>query len=63
MCIDYNITQFSHTYYGLITQMEEKGYDRILILEDDVRFRINFVKHFESMMYEADRHVGGWDLL
>lgn len=43
--------------------MEEKGYERILILEDDVRFRLNFVKHFYEMMDEADRHVGGWDLL
>lgn len=43
--------------------MEQMGYQRILIFEDDVRFRLNFVRHFYEMMQEADRHVGGWDLL
>jgi len=43
--------------------MEEKGYERILIFEDDVRFRFNFIENFREMMDEADRHIGGWDLL
>ena len=43
--------------------MEEKGYERILIFEDDVRFRINFVRFFYEMLNEADRLIGGWDLL
>ena len=44
-------------------QMEEKGYERIIIFEDDVRFRINFVRFFNEMMAEADSHRTGWDLL
>lgn len=51
------------SHYFIWKEMEEKGYKRILILEDDVRFRLNFVANFESMMHEADRHYGGWDLL
>lgn len=43
--------------------MEEKGYKRILIFEDDVRFRLNFIRSFHAMMAEADIHIGGWDLL
>ncbi|XP_067940750.1 glycosyltransferase 25 family member-like isoform X2 [Watersipora subatra] len=51
------------SHYFIWKEMEEKGYERILIFEDDVRFRINFIRFFYEMMAEADSHIGGWDLL
>ncbi|KAF6022292.1 CERCAM [Bugula neritina] len=51
------------SHYFIWKEMEEKGYNRILIFEDDVRFRVNFIRYFYEMMAEADRHINGWDLL
>ncbi|KAF8565989.1 hypothetical protein P879_01893 [Paragonimus westermani] len=51
----------SHFY--LWQEMIEHGYQRILILEDDVRFAPAFVRNLAELMVEADTHVPEWDLI
>ncbi|KAF5402016.1 Collagen beta-1 O-galactosyltransferase [Paragonimus heterotremus] len=51
----------SHFY--LWQEMIEHGYQRILILEDDVRFAPAFVRNLAELIAEADTHVPEWDLI
>uniref|UniRef100_A0A183AMZ8 Glycosyltransferase 25 family member n=1 Tax=Echinostoma caproni TaxID=27848 RepID=A0A183AMZ8_9TREM len=55
----------SHYYLWKVSvcEMIERGYRRILILEDDVRFAPGFVRNLADVIREADLHKPEWDLL
>lgn len=51
------------SHYYLWREMIERGFQRILILEDDVRFAPGFVRNLFDVIREADQHKPEWDLL
>lgn len=44
-------------------EMMERGYQMILVLEDDLRFAPGFVRNLITVVSEANEHVPDWDLL
>ncbi|CAH8569161.1 unnamed protein product [Schistosoma turkestanicum] len=51
------------SHYNIWTEMINNGYNRILILEDDLRFAPAFVRNLKKVIKEADENVLNWDLL
>ncbi|XP_067662552.1 probable inactive glycosyltransferase 25 family member 3 isoform X2 [Haliotis asinina] len=51
------------SHYFIWVEMMEKGYERILVFEDDVRFEAYFRKKFKYMLKEAQDHVPNWELI
>ncbi|THD24705.1 Procollagen galactosyltransferase [Fasciola hepatica] len=51
------------SHYNLWKEMVERGFQRILILEDDVRFAPGFVRNLAEVIREADLHKPEWELL
>ncbi|CAH8678591.1 unnamed protein product [Schistosoma rodhaini] len=51
------------SHYNIWMEMINNGYNRILILEDDLRFAPAFVRNLNKVIKEADDNVANWDLL
>ncbi|KER31722.1 hypothetical protein T265_02091 [Opisthorchis viverrini] len=51
------------SHYRLWREMEDRGYERIMILEDDVRFAPGFVRNLAGVLSEADTIKPDWELI
>ncbi|CAH8641227.1 unnamed protein product [Schistosoma intercalatum] len=51
------------SHYNIWIEMINNGYNRILVLEDDLRFAPAFVRNLNKVIKEADENVANWDLL
>ncbi|TNN20348.1 Procollagen galactosyltransferase 1 isoform 2 [Schistosoma japonicum] len=51
------------SHYNIWNEMITNGYNRILILEDDLRFAPAFIRNLNKIIKEADENVINWDLL
>ncbi|CAH8874653.1 unnamed protein product [Trichobilharzia szidati] len=51
------------SHYNIWNEMVSRGYQRVLILEDDLRFIPAFINNLNKVVREADENVPGWDLL
>ncbi|KAL3312013.1 hypothetical protein Ciccas_009399 [Cichlidogyrus casuarinus] len=51
------------SHYQIWQEMIEKGYQSVLIFEDDVRFSAGFMRSMRKALEEANTHVPGWDLM
>ncbi|XP_046336302.1 inactive glycosyltransferase 25 family member 3-like [Haliotis rufescens] len=51
------------SHYFIWVEMMEKGYERVLVFEDDVRFEAYFRKKFAYMLKEAQDYVPSWELI
>ncbi|KAK4474604.1 hypothetical protein MN116_001742, partial [Schistosoma mekongi] len=51
------------SHYNIWNEMITNGYNRIMILEDDLRFAPAFIRNLNKIIKEADENVLNWDLL
>lgn len=46
-----------------VHQVLERGLDRVLVLEDDVRFEPRFKRRLQAIMEDIDKAQLDWDLM
>eukprot|EP00116_Pleurobrachia_bachei_P002051 sb/3462313/ len=51
------------SHFRIWEEMVAKNYQKVLILEDDLRFALNFNSNFEEMLYELEVLNLDWELL
>lgn len=47
----------------LLQQVLEQGLDKVLVLEDDVRFEPRFKRRLQAIMDDIDKAQLDWDLM
>ncbi|KAF6727439.1 Procollagen galactosyltransferase 2 [Oryzias melastigma] len=51
------------SHHSIWTQMVERGFQKVLVLEDDVRFEPRFRRRLQAIMENVDRARLDWDLI
>ncbi|KAF7695615.1 procollagen galactosyltransferase 2 precursor [Silurus meridionalis] len=51
------------SHHSIWTQMVEKGLQRVLVLEDDVRFEPRFKRRLQTIMQDVEKVQLDWDLI
>jgi collagen beta-1,O-galactosyltransferase len=51
------------SHYYIWKEMIEKGYEKVLVLEDDIRFSAGFKRRILAVLREANLHKPDWELL
>ena len=51
------------SHYHVWRDVLEKGHERVLVFEDDIRFRVNFRNNVKSMLNDLMQYQPDWDLV
>ena len=57
------VKRVDRVFVSSVHQVLERGLDRVLVLEDDVRFEPRFKRRLQAIMEDIDKAQLDWDLM